>query len=951
MSDLTLRINADYEKAQKAFTELANTSEETRQKIEKFSDSFQTKQVDSFIDKQKLLQTSLTGTRGETVAMQQASNNYQKEIERLIKSGLSPQSEAVQRLVQEQQKLKDKIKEAVEAQKNQEKIMKAAAEATTLCYQAIAASAAALLLMTQRTAELGDELAKTSRRIGISVEGLQELDYAAKQSGVKDFRTHLDRLSKTMGDVKNDAGSLTKYLKENDRQLLGQLKNVKSNEEAFMLLMDSVGRAPDEFTKAKLATEYFGKSGRDLILMANEGAGGIAELREEARKFGVMSEEAARKSEEFLDSQTRLKSALGGVAIELSEKLMPGLTDVINKVADFIAGVDDWETVLLIAGTALVSLTAGLTTFLLVSKGHAIITALAGAIKLLMTALTGPAGLAGLAITGLVAGITALVAIDASQAKQGEKIAANLVDQKNKADSLMRSYAGLNEDKIADARLTKELIGLYPELSDVIKDNELTIRELRQAYEQAQGERVKGEAQVFIDRMKAEYDVIQNAMNAFNRERANAGLAAVDWETFAANSGRVTRELRNFERFRNNANDILATIGLEVDVSNNFGFMETFERRSENLNSELQRQIVESNKTISQRLSEIELTATQKMNDRINQTKSFLKSRADLERTEGEARIQSIQNEYQRILASGKLHGDDLIALERAVSESIKEIREDLAKQEIIDNEELEKLLSERVTLFKNSLNNIELSENQAQSELINQAVSYFQQRAELESENLDERIAFIQQQKEELLALYEEGSLERIAIEKAADEAILKNKRDFANSERQLLEARLNAFMDFTGGIGALLALGAEKNKAAAIAGRAIASFEAGINSYLAFTKALNDPTPMPTALRAAQATGILMSGLAQQIKINSAPLPSAETGGRFIVPNSTGVDGTLMKLNKGEVAEITPRGMTGQSESFNFNLLVDGKVFSEIINKQARAGELHTLQLAGNL
>jgi len=41
----------------------------------------------------------------------------------------------------------------------------------------------------------------------------------------------------------------------------------------------------------------------------------------------------------------------------------------------------------------------------------------------------------------------------------------------------------------------------------------------------------------------------------------------------------------------------------------------------------------------------------------------------------------------------------------------------------------------------------------------------------------------------------------------------------------------------------------------------------------------------------------------------------------------------------------------MTGQSDNFNFQLVVDGQVFSEIINKQARKGELHTLQLARNL
>jgi hypothetical protein len=93
--DLRLSIQADYESASKAFKELANSSEETRDKIEKFSQAFQDKHIDSFIDKQKLLEASMKGTRGETDAAKAASGNYQKEIERLIRSGLDPESRSL----------------------------------------------------------------------------------------------------------------------------------------------------------------------------------------------------------------------------------------------------------------------------------------------------------------------------------------------------------------------------------------------------------------------------------------------------------------------------------------------------------------------------------------------------------------------------------------------------------------------------------------------------------------------------------------------------------------------------------------------------------------------------------------------------------------------------------------------------------------------------------------
>jgi DNA repair exonuclease SbcCD ATPase subunit len=302
-----------------------------------------------------------------------AKNNYEKEIEKLIRSGLDPESEAIQRLRKEHDALAKKIEETNQVQKSQESLMKGAEKAALAMYAAIGASIAAIGAMTQKSAEAGDQYAKTSRIVGMTAKTFQELDYAAKMSGVNNLDDSLKKLNKTMADVKSGTGSLTAYLKENDKQLLGQLKNVNSNEEAFNLLMDAIGKAPDEFTRAELATKAFGKSGQDLIIMAEEGADGIAALREEARKYGVISNEAAVNSEAYLDAQDKLKAALSGVANELTEGLLPGLTNTITKVADFIANTDDWKSKLETVGYVLAGVTAGLTAFLVVAKGAAVI--------------------------------------------------------------------------------------------------------------------------------------------------------------------------------------------------------------------------------------------------------------------------------------------------------------------------------------------------------------------------------------------------------------------------------------------------------------------------------------------------------------------------------------------------------------------------------------------------
>jgi hypothetical protein len=67
--------------------------------------------------------------------------------------------------------------------------------------------------------------------------------------------------------------------------------------------------------------------------------------------------------------------------------------------------------------------------------------------------------------------------------------------------------------------------------------------------------------------------------------------------------------------------------------------------------------------------------------------------------------------------------------------------------------------------------------------------------------------------------------------------------------------------------------------------------------------------------------------AGVAQEVAIASTPIPSAETGGRFEVPDTfTGVDNALVRLNMGEVAEITPRGETaGGGKVLHLTINVD--------------------------
>lgn len=187
--------------------------------------------------------------------------------------------------------------------------------------------------------------------------------------------------------------------------------------------------------------------------------------------------------------------------------------------------------------------------------------------------------------------------------------------------------------------------------------------------------------------------------------------------------------------------------------------------------------------------------------------------------------------------------------------------------------------------------------------------------------------------------------------MEAAAAAEISRIQQEQADFEKALLEKKLGAWTQFFTGFAQLAALGAEKNRDAAILSKALASAEAAINSYLSFTAALAQ-VPYPYNLVAA--AGNLAAGLAQQAKILSTPLPGAETGGRFLVPDLSPrrrVDGVGLRVNPGETIDVTPRGESAGGQVFHFVFKMDEKIIWEIVNKGARAGELHALQMGRNL
>jgi len=218
------------------------------------------------------------------------------------------------------------------------KIGAAVARTTAIAAGAAVAAGTAVFKAADSFSQKADEIAKTSRMLGLSATALQELRHAAGMQGVETeaLGNALKLLNNQMGQAKTRTGSLYSMLSKLNPELGEQLIQAENTDDAFMLMMKAIKAETDTAKRAAIAQAAFGRTGQELIKFADAGAEGIAALRQEAHKYGlVIDDDAAAASEEFQDSLTRLK----GSALSLANK---GLGAIVTKLQPVIQRIAEW---------------------------------------------------------------------------------------------------------------------------------------------------------------------------------------------------------------------------------------------------------------------------------------------------------------------------------------------------------------------------------------------------------------------------------------------------------------------------------------------------------------------------------------------------------------------------------------------------------------------------------
>jgi hypothetical protein len=185
-----------------------------------------------------------------------------------------------------------------------------------------------------------DDLGKAAQKMGIPVEELSKLEYAARLAdvGLGELQGSVARLSKGLAEMQQSGkGSVAEALQALNIAAVDAQGKLRPTGDIMADLAAKFAVMQDGAGKTAIAMALFGKSGADLIPLLNGGREAIAGAGEELERFGgVVSEQAAVAAEEFNDNLTRLQVASESATQQIAQALLPAAIDLTEAFLDFL---------------------------------------------------------------------------------------------------------------------------------------------------------------------------------------------------------------------------------------------------------------------------------------------------------------------------------------------------------------------------------------------------------------------------------------------------------------------------------------------------------------------------------------------------------------------------------------------------------------------------------------
>ncbi|MFC3227329.1 hypothetical protein ACFOGJ_08820 [Marinibaculum pumilum] len=201
---------------------------------------------------------------------------------------------------------------------------------------AATAAGAALFGVVSSTASYGDEVAKTADKLGIGIDALEQLRFAAERSGVAQntLDMALQRMTRRLAEAAQGSGEAKDAVAELglSAAALGRM----APEDALNEIADALSKVKNQSDRVRLAFKLFDSEGVGMVNLIGKGSEEVRKLRAEFELLsGGLTEDQARAAEAFDDSMTNIRTALHGLRLQLGAELLPVAVEWIDALKDW----------------------------------------------------------------------------------------------------------------------------------------------------------------------------------------------------------------------------------------------------------------------------------------------------------------------------------------------------------------------------------------------------------------------------------------------------------------------------------------------------------------------------------------------------------------------------------------------------------------------------------------
>lgn len=212
----------------------------------------------------------------------------------------------------------------------------------------------AMARLVKSTLDSSDELVKLSRNVGFSAERLQELSFAASQTGASQeaLNSGIERFSRRLAFAVEGNEQYARTFRNLGIETTDVNGKIRNAEDVFNEFADAMKNTENEAEANGAAFRIFGNSATQLIGTLRQGSSGLDDYAKQARELGLVIDsdllEGAEDANDQLDIMARtIRSEVTRAVLDLApeiQSLAQGITNLTRTAIEFISFMSEGDT-------------------------------------------------------------------------------------------------------------------------------------------------------------------------------------------------------------------------------------------------------------------------------------------------------------------------------------------------------------------------------------------------------------------------------------------------------------------------------------------------------------------------------------------------------------------------------------------------------------------------------